>query len=109
MEGLFPPMALYAVLAVSVALTAKAIAEGARGTTTIRSWEPWLVYAPVFAAWLHILGYLFWRLFLADLPSSGFSRLNVIIHGVTLILAGLAGSSIFKKQLASVSSGTTRL
>lgn len=79
-------------------MTARAIAEGARGTTTIRSWEPWLVYALVLAVWLHTLGNLSWRLYLAELPPSGFYRLNVIIHGVTLILAGLAGSPIFKRQ-----------
>ena len=55
-------------------------------------------HALVLAAWLHALGYLFWRLYLADLPPSGFSHLNVIVHGMTLILAGLASTSIFKRQ-----------
>lgn len=99
MDGLFPPTALYLILAVSVALSAKGAAERAKMFPSIDRWELWLYQAPIFAAMLHLIGYVVFQLFLFDQLSTVSSRVNLIMHGVTLILAAIAGAWSFARQL----------
>lgn len=99
MDGQFPPTALYLILAVSVALSARGAAERARMLPTIDRWELWLYQSPIFAAMLHLVGYVVFQLFLFDQLPTVSSRVNLMMHGVTLILAAIAGAWSFARQL----------
>lgn len=104
---MFPPIDLYAVLAVSVGVTARVAAEGAGGLSLIKSQVRWLLHLSVAAAWLHILGYPVNRLALPDPPLEVGDRANLIIHPATLALAGLAGAWIFIRQSFRLASSST--
>ena len=98
MDGLFPPTALYAAVAVSVAVTARITPGSDGGRSPAKPWEPWLLHVPVLAAWLHLLGYLAWNIMLTERAPEGFDRVNLMIHLATMALVGLAGGWIFFRQ-----------
>lgn len=107
MDGLFPPTALYLILAVSVALTAKGTAERAKVRPSVNRWELWLLQAPIFVALLHLVGYVLFQLFFFDPLPTVSSRVNLMIHGLTLMLATLAGVWSFARQLTRIRSGSS--
>lgn len=107
MDSLFPPTALYLILAVSVALSAKGIAERVKGHSTIKPWEPWLFQVPVLFAFLHLFGYVTFQLFFFEQIPSVSSRINLFVHWLTIILAGFAGAWSFARQLDRVRSDST--
>lgn len=104
MDSLFAPTALYLILAVSVALSAKGTAERVKGHSPIKPWEPWLFQAPVLVAFLHLFGYVTFQLFFFEQIPSISSRVNLIAHWLTIMLAGFAGAWNFARQLDRVRS-----
>ena len=98
MDGLFPPMALYAAFAVSVTVTARVTTGSAGGDSQFRFWESWLLHVPVLVAWLHLLGYLFWRIGMTQ----RFDRVNLIIHLAAMVTVGLAGTWIYFRQFSKI-------
>lgn len=95
MDGLYPPMALYAVLAVSVAVTARVTTESAGRLSQIKSWKMWLLHFPVGVAWLHLVVYLIWQLSLTDWTQGAFDQTHLMIHAVAVSSVGLAGGWIY--------------
>ena len=108
MDGLFPPTALYAAFAVSVAVSARITTGRVEGMSRLRLLEPWLLHVPVLATWLHLLGYLCWTIALNEQLQDGFDRFNLMIHLATMLLVGLAGGWIYIRQFSKIgkSSGT---
>ena len=109
MDSLLPPTALYALLAVAVAVTARVTTESAGEHSRIKAWKKWLLHFPVVVAWLHLLCYLLWQLFLYDRPPEAFDRTNMIIHTMTLMSVGLAGGWIYMRPLSKHATGQAPL
>lgn len=102
MDGSFPPTALYAALAISVAVTAR-VTTGMDGERSLaRLWETWLLHVPVLAAWLHLVGNLAWKIMLSERFPESFDRVNLTIHLATMILVGLAGGWIYFRQFSKI-------
>ena len=64
MDGLYPPTALYLVLAVAVAVTARVTTESTEKLFRIKSWKKWLLHGcrVVSSTLLHVLATLAQRL-----------------------------------------------
>ena len=95
MDGLYPPTALYLILAISVAITARVTTESTGKLSRIKPWKKWLLHSPVVLTWMHLLCYLFLQLFLNDRPWESFDRANMIIHAMAVSSVGLAGGWIY--------------
>ena len=95
----FPPIALYILLSLAVAVLSLVAAFYREATAgTLR--EEWyhLFYSSAFwsiLAWLHLLGYLLWQLFTPVLPYSAVPKINQIVHLVVLSLFGHALARMF--------------
>ena len=66
MDGLYPPTALYLILAISVAITARVTTESTGKLSRIKPWKKWLLHSPVVLTWMHLLCYLFLQFFRND-------------------------------------------
>ena len=100
MDGLFPPTALYAGFAVSVAVAARITPGRNEGVSGPKLWESRLLHVPVLATWLHLVGYLAWNTMLTERLPEGFDRVNLVIHLATMALVGLAGGWIYSRQFS---------
>ena len=68
MDSLILPMDLYAVLAITVAGTARVTAASAGHLSLLKPGVMWLLHLPVAAAWLQTLGHLAQQLALPEPP-----------------------------------------
>ena len=93
MDGLYPPTALYLVLAVAVAVSARVTTGSLGGHSRIKPWKKWLLHSPVGVAWLHLVVYLIWQLALTDWTPGAFDQTHLMIHAVSSV--GLAGGWIY--------------
>ena len=96
------PMALYAVIALAVAVTARLTVDDVRDRE-LSGQRPWLLWSllhiPVLVALLHLCGYLFWQLLARGTERSGFEQVNLMIHTLAVVLVGAAGMWIYREQL----------
>lgn len=91
MESHLPPMVLYAMLALAVAVTAKATEQVVSKGTLFRGrrWLMRLVHVPVLLAWLHLGIFLIRELVVTKASVDWFGYASLVVHAVVLAFVGL--------------------
>ena len=100
MDGHFPPMALYAILALAVAVTAKVTESGIHAGMPIqgRWWLFRVLHLPVLLAWLHLGAVLVRELFVAGPSIDWFGHVGLVVHAAVLGLVGLVCMYTYRFQ-----------
>lgn len=111
MTGHIPLMALYGVLALAVAVTAKITESNFRNRELFQR-RPWLMlvlHVPVLLAWLHVCLYLVYELVVAKMPGNRMEYVHLCIHSLVLLCVGLACMFTYALQLYEWRSQSTEL
>lgn len=108
MDGHLPLMALYAILALAVAVTARATDQEVREGELFRerTWLLRLLHLPVLLAWMQLGAFLLRELYVTRTSASWFDLVSLIVHLVVLGLIGLVCICTYYSQFRQWGEGS---